>query len=122
MIRETRSADDIAVVARHFPQFLSGNEVKDDCRYFVAEQGGEIVGLIMFDHIEDDVWRGHFMMIRPGKGVIYARQAIRKMLESGACRILGMTPIDNHKALRAAFAAGMRYVRKSDQFHITECP
>lgn len=122
MIRETRDADEIAVVARHFPQFLPGADVKDDCRYFLAEQDGEIVGLIMFDHIEDDVWRGHFMMIRPGNGVIYARQAIRAMLGSGAGRILGMTPIDNHKALRAAFGAGMRYVRKSDQFNITECP
>jgi hypothetical protein len=125
VIRETRDRGEVAAVARHFPEFFSdADEAREDCRYFLAERDGEPVGLIFFDHIQDDVWRGHFMMLSSGrgKGAIYARQAIKAMLSSGAGRIIGMTPIDNYRALRGAFAAGMRYAARTEKHHITECP
>lgn len=124
MIRETRDREEIASVMRHYPQFAGADDqVKDRCRYFVAERNGEIVGLVFFDHLENKVWRGHFLMLPAGmgRGVLYARQALKAMSDT-ADRVIGMTPIENTKALRAAFAVGMRYAARTEEFHVTEYP
>lgn len=121
MIRETRDWGEIWSVFQRFPEFFSGTEaLRDDCRYFAVERDGRVIGIVYFNHLEDAVWQGHFLMLEPGHGVISARQAIRKMLESGAERIIGLTPLDRPKALRAAFAAGMKYVTRTPEYHVTE--
>ena len=93
-------------------------------RYFEVLCDGENAGLIYFNPLDpaEKVWEGHFMVLPEGAGMAarYARQAIKRMLETGADRVVGFTPLDNLKALRAAFAAGMKYVTRTNDWHMTE--
>lgn len=117
MIEETRDFARLREIMQH-PALAkyARDELPQDARYFLCGDDG-VIFFTPMDEPGD--WDGHFMITRPGKAVLWARQALRAMIATGARRIFGATPESHTRALRAAFGAGMRYVGKRDGYHIT---
>lgn len=128
MIKETDDLDLVKKLFNHpsLCHYLPTAEgrflLPEGARYFVAEKQGEPVGIIYFKPLKENLWEGHFMIRPEGKGFAarYAKQALNIMKEQGAGRIIGFTPKTNVAALRAAFSAGMKYIKQTDRYYITE--
>ena len=127
MIRETRDFDLIArvfsrpEVEKYRPTDAFEPVIPENAVYYEAMKDGRTVGVIYFDELDGDL-EGHFMVLPEGAGLaaMYARQALRDVTRKTGKKVVGFTPRDNTKALRAAFAAGMKYVAMTDEWHMTE--
>ena len=120
MIRE--SSDNAEISAAMTAAGLHGFVMLDGWRYFIAYRAEKAVGVLAAEPAGNGVWLGH-MSLGPDSGGMasrYARQAARRLLETGAQRVLGVIPANNQRSLRAALGAGFRYISKVDGHHVTE--